>query len=333
MKQVAAEAGVSVMTVSYALRDHPEVSRATRERVKAVAERMGFRPDPMLSALVAYRSELTNPASHGALGMVTPSTISHLQHTAFGRLVIAAARKRAQQLGYTLEMFPLDPALSSARSTEILRSRGIDGLLVAPPASPDTRLALGWEHFSAVSIGRSLASPKLDFVSANQYAAALQVHDELRERGYARIGFVACGGIDSRVQHRFMAGYAAREFELHGRLPLPPLLENTEQKTPLATWLKRYKPDAIISDGIPILSCLEQLGFRVPEEIGVALCVIDDTPHRCSGIRVGFDQIGARAVDFLHMKMLHDEKGVPRNPTGWVISGTWQEGETLRSGR
>src|SRR3954465_73494 len=61
MAAVAKRAGVHVTTVSLALRNHPSLPVATRQRLQALAKEMGYQPDPALSSLVAYRSR-TKPA-------------------------------------------------------------------------------------------------------------------------------------------------------------------------------------------------------------------------------------------------------------------------------
>ena len=53
MKHVAQAAGVSVMTVSLALRHAPSIPVATRERVLAAAEKLGYRRNPLVSVLMA----------------------------------------------------------------------------------------------------------------------------------------------------------------------------------------------------------------------------------------------------------------------------------------
>ena len=55
---VAREAGVSARTVSRVMNDAVNVRPDTRERVRTVAERMGFRPDPSARALKSGRSRL-----------------------------------------------------------------------------------------------------------------------------------------------------------------------------------------------------------------------------------------------------------------------------------
>ena len=53
-KTIAQEAGVSRMTVSMALRDHPRVAPETRKRIKKIAEAQGYTPDPNLTELMRY---------------------------------------------------------------------------------------------------------------------------------------------------------------------------------------------------------------------------------------------------------------------------------------
>ncbi len=55
MAHVAKRAGVHVTTVSLALRNHPSLPEHTKERIRALAAEMGYRPDPSLRALMAYR--------------------------------------------------------------------------------------------------------------------------------------------------------------------------------------------------------------------------------------------------------------------------------------
>jgi len=55
MRQIAERLGLSVMTVSRALRNAPGVAVATHRRVLALARRLHYRPDPALAVLNAYR--------------------------------------------------------------------------------------------------------------------------------------------------------------------------------------------------------------------------------------------------------------------------------------
>src|ERR1700712_5330659 len=55
LRDIAAEVGVSHVTVSLALRGDPRIPAARRQEIAEAAERLGYRPDPMLSSLAAYR--------------------------------------------------------------------------------------------------------------------------------------------------------------------------------------------------------------------------------------------------------------------------------------
>ncbi|MCC5805881.1 MAG: LacI family DNA-binding transcriptional regulator [Opitutales bacterium] len=332
LKDVAREAGVSVMTASYALRNHPATAAATRQRVKAVAEKIGYRPDPVLGALTAYRTRAGGKRLKGVIGVLVDQPPRQWEALAFGAQVMSGLRQRAEELGYTVEYFETGGGMSAKRTTSVLRSRGVRGLIVAAPAAPGACIELGWEHFCAVGIGRSLDSPLLDYVSANQYESGLRIMSELAARGYRRAGFVSPMQVDERIGHRFLAAYFVSQQELYGAPALvPPLLDHANEADAVSRWLRLHKPDAVISDDAVIHSVLRRIGLRVPRDIGVAVTRLMDIETELSGIVPRLTMIGAKSVEFLHAKLLTGDTGVPEERTGSVISGYWHEGATLRS--
>src|SRR3954467_7024054 len=68
---IAKKAGVHVTTVSLALRNHPRLPETTRQRIHALATQMGYRPDPMLRALVSYRGKVMERRNTPTLAYVT----------------------------------------------------------------------------------------------------------------------------------------------------------------------------------------------------------------------------------------------------------------------
>src|SRR5512141_1906466 len=87
LKDIAARAGVSVMTVSKALRDEPDVSAATKTRIKLLAQQMGYVPDSTAQGLRNRTTRL--------FGLVIPS----LANPIFSRVVLAI-QERSFELGY-----------------------------------------------------------------------------------------------------------------------------------------------------------------------------------------------------------------------------------------
>ena len=70
MQQVADRAGVAVSTVSYALKNHPKIPEATRERIQALARRMGYRPDAYVSTLMARLHNKRRQSEQAVLGVL-----------------------------------------------------------------------------------------------------------------------------------------------------------------------------------------------------------------------------------------------------------------------
>ena len=67
LREIAAAAGVSVMTVSLALRGNPRISIATRDRIKRLADELGYHPDPELSRLMNHLR--TSRTARGKIGV------------------------------------------------------------------------------------------------------------------------------------------------------------------------------------------------------------------------------------------------------------------------
>jgi LacI family transcriptional regulator len=120
LKDIAERASVSVMTVSKALRDEPDVSAATKVRIKALAQEMGYVPDSTAQGLRTRTTKL--------FGLVIPSTSDPV----YARIILAI-EERAHDLGYDLM---LTHTLNSIEREEAcvrrLLSRRVDGIFITP---------------------------------------------------------------------------------------------------------------------------------------------------------------------------------------------------------
>lgn len=328
LRQIAAKAGVHYSTVSLALRDHPSIPAATRERVKALARRMNYRPDPVLAALCAYR-ELKSPRRHqGVLAWIDASPERKTMRQIFHSMWTGAAA-RARALGWDLQEFRLaELGLSPKKFSEMLVARGIRGLFVAPLPADGGTLELEWAWFSAVTIGHTLREPRLHRVSPHQVHNVQRLLQILRELGYRRPGLAVSPRLHERTRRHWMAGYLVEQQELRARDRVPPLMKRFEEPRQFAAWLKRYRPDVIVSGKLDrTMQLVEAAGLRVPEDIGVAGTGID---YDAAGIDEGFDQIGRVAVETLVGLMHRQERGVPAVPMHILLEGRWRDGPTLR---
>src|SRR5580700_3893325 len=120
LKDIARQAGVSVMTVSKALRDEPDVSSATKSRLKALAFQMGYVPDSSAQGLRTKTTKL--------FGLVIPS----ITNPVFARIVFAI-EERAHELGYDLLLaHSLNLPEREENCIRRLLSRRVDGLFISP---------------------------------------------------------------------------------------------------------------------------------------------------------------------------------------------------------
>ncbi len=129
IKDIAEAAGISHTAVSLALRNHPKVSAETREKVRKLAEQMGYRPDPLLGALVAYRQGLRPAGFRETIAWVTNySTQDGWRINAYNKY-FEGATERAQQLGYSIdEVWLREPGVSARQVSRVFRARGFVAL-------------------------------------------------------------------------------------------------------------------------------------------------------------------------------------------------------------
>src|SRR5471030_1606379 len=120
LKDIAKQIGVSVMTVSKALRDAPDVSAATKAKIKSLAAQMGYVPDSSAQGLRTKTTKL--------FGLVIPS----ITNPVYARIIFAI-EERAHELGYDVL---LAHSLNKPEREELcirrLLSRRVDGLFISP---------------------------------------------------------------------------------------------------------------------------------------------------------------------------------------------------------
>ena len=120
LKDIARHAGVSVMTVSKVLHDAPDISAATKVRVRQIAQQMGYVPDCNAQTLRTRTSRF--------LGIVIPTISDPL----FSR-VLLAIEERAHELGFEIILAQsLGQEEREQTCIQRLLSRRVDGLFISP---------------------------------------------------------------------------------------------------------------------------------------------------------------------------------------------------------
>ncbi|OJU98403.1 MAG: hypothetical protein BGO12_12485 [Verrucomicrobia bacterium 61-8] len=333
-KDVAKAAGVHSTTVSMVFRNHPSIPEKTRCRVRDIASKLGYTHDPMLSALAAYRTSQRPASYQGALAWLSNSEGGFDWKTSpHFRVYYAAVQRRASSHGYQIADFDIHAAGSSARRVAgILRARNITGVLVCPQPAACTRIEFPWEDFSAVTFGYTLETPKLHTVAASFYRDIRQTMENVRKRGYERIGLVLNLSDDQRFDHYVLASYLVDEFLLRQTISLAPLLENYREKPAvLRKWFQKYRPQVIVAQDWRVLAILRDQGIRVPEDVGFACAGLPLGTNEMTGVVEDSSRMGEVAVDLVVAMIQRGERGVPGKVQRILIEGDWVEGRTLGS--
>ncbi len=181
ISDVARVAGVSIRTVSRVLNKSPKVAAASRERVEATIQQLGFSPSSRARALASGRSSL--------IGVVQDDPNAHVIGVLQRGIVDICAAQ-----GYELVVHPArfsDPDLVRDVENFAMRSR-IDGLIVLPPISEVSSIPIALTRLGVPAIG--IAAIRVPgyagaLISEERAAAAL-LADHLVALGHRRIAVI-----------------------------------------------------------------------------------------------------------------------------------------------
>lgn len=332
---IAEKLGVSHATVSLALRNHPGISKGRRDQVKKTAAEMGYTPDPHLAALAAYRRTRTPAEIRSAIAWINhweqPERLRKLREF---DLYWRGAAEAARRLGYNLDEIRWTPDCPAKRFEQILLARGIRGVLIPPHVGTPDWGGFDWSKFSIVRFGLSVPSPDSHLVTADQLRAVLMAVGKIAEYGYRRIGLVVPADTDRRLGGGFVGGFfsAGKSFNLP---VVSPLLteERVYSESPnqaldrLSRWLKRNRPDALLTTLPGIPGMLRQLKYRIPADIAVAGTAVDVPVD--AGIDQHSEAIGRIAVETLVSQINLNERGEPADPYRVLVESRWRDGASL----
>src|SRR5690554_3069401 len=119
LQDIAEELGLTKVSISKALRDHPDISMETRIRVKETAKRLGYRPNLVARSLTSAKSK--------TIGLIIPK----IAHYFFSR-VVESIYKTAFENGYEVIIgVSLEDEELEKKHIETMLQMRVDGLLVS----------------------------------------------------------------------------------------------------------------------------------------------------------------------------------------------------------
>ena len=298
MRDVAAKAQVSVRTVSRVVNSQGEITEATRQRVVAAIDELGYRPSKVARALVTQHSE--------TLGLIFPDVANP-----FFSEVARAVQHQAQAHGYDVFFYNSDGSWEiELRALRSLADHAVDGIILCPSSglTLDRFRPFADRFRPIVTIVHALTHPHTSAVLTATRAGARMAVDHLLDRGHRVIGLLGGPGSGFNLHSRHL-GYRdallARGLDFRSELVYSgaPVFERGYTST---IDLLQQHPDvtAIFAYNdllaLGALRACRSIGRRVPEDC--AVIGFDDIPladwvsPALTTVRVDIHAMGSQAV-------------------------------------
>lgn len=328
MSDVAAAAGVSRSTVSLALRNSRNIPPTTRSRVYAVAERLGYKTNPLVSALMASLHKRRITQKHTVLAYVTTDP-KDAPWRGYGMFIEMheGASERALEMGYRLEEFGLrTEGMTPRRFSQMLHARGILGLLIAPLPHGERTIELDFTDFAVVGSDMSVASPTIERVSNDHFQSALLAVEHCRVLGYRRIGFAMSHELSERLEKRWLAACQLTRLQSAPADRVEPLLcgESNDIITAIPAWYAKERPDVVITGELN-----PNVAYPLPASVGiVGLSLEEHSLGKLSGIFQDNRRMGAIAIEHLVARLERGDFGTDDRGRLHMVAGQWRDGLT-----
>ena len=276
MKDLAQELGVSIATVSRALRSSPEIGQDMQTKVKELAKLRNYRPNPFAQSL---RKEAPR-----VIGVVVPNLVTH-----YYAAVLDGIEDEARKEGYSvISANTHEDTDAEIRAIDNFINLHVEGIVAC--LSQNTT---DYKHFEEIAdmgiplvfFGRTCLTDRFSSVTANGDEAAFQATQHLIDTGSRRIAFIGGPNHLDMVKRR-KHGYleALRE----NRIPIDRTLVACEKidyqwalETTTRLLQQENRPDAILAFNDIItfaaFTAIKQQGLRIPED--VALIGFTDDVH------------------------------------------------------
>lgn len=273
MKDIARELGISVVTVSKVLRNHPDIGEQTRTRVLKRMKELNYQPN------LAARSLSTGHTM--SIGLVVPD----LLHPFFARIAaVVSAELRKQSYGLVISSSEEDPDLER-KEIEQLIARQVDVLLIASAQrGVESFRYIERQKVPYVLMDRSFARLKANFVGIDDQAAGALATGHLIEQGCLRIAHIRGPKVSTAIGrlegYRQALAAAKRKPLAEHIVSLGSSGDHRGEPGGYACAKKllagKNRPDGIFCFNDPsalgTMRAILEAGLRIPEDIAVVGC-------------------------------------------------------------
>ena len=317
LKNLAKELKVSISTVSKALRDSPEISTETIEKVKDLAKKYNYRPNKIALSLKSNRT-LT-------IGVIIPDILNR-----FYSKVLNGIHDSADRYGYdVITINTKESILKEIDSLQILSSGTVDGVIIA--MSEETLNKNNYSHLKEftmketpiVMFDRVTDKINCDKVIIDDFDAIYNEVKSLKDLGRKKIGFISTIN-DLNVGKYRANGYRKASFDFFGKFDKNLILrisKNHDKHIEIEKFIKKNKPDALISAdiicGVISINIARNLNIDVPKELSVVgfgdKTISEYSTPKLTTIYQHGTEIGNRSVELLVDRMNSKWFGLNKN--------------------
>jgi DNA-binding LacI/PurR family transcriptional regulator len=300
IKDVAAQAGVAISTVSHALNRTAPVSDKTRRRVEQAAKKLKYKPSSLGRSLVSRRTN--------TMCLVIADPAKGFVHSPVLNWINGIYEATATE-GYNI-LLNIDKC--DRGYVELVETKAVDGLILTSPRVDDKEyLEIARRRFPFVLMGRSDSPIRMNSVDIDNFSAVYMATKYLLELGHRTIGFIAPGAPQFIYSQDRICGFkqATSEYECFRNDLVVYSNLYPEAGASAAEELLRVAPDltAIFAGDdviIPgIYSLLSSKGFRIPDDVSVMgfgdLSYASSVYPQASSVHVPFYSIGVEAGKLL----------------------------------
>lgn len=310
LKELARLLHLAPSTVSRALKGHPDISKATQERVIALARQLQYRPNPMAAGLRNHR--------FGLICVIVPLLTNY-----FYASVVHGIMEHVYAKKYKVVVFEsLEDNQREAAICFSLHKAGIDGLLVCPAKTTEDPVhfeMLKKEALPLVFFDRILGSIDTDRVIGDNYSGAYLAVSHLIEKGCRNIAHLAINQKWLWAQKR-QIGYVQALLEHHLPVNRQLIVEYRDLNQIEAIVNRLYEQHHIdglfaVEDvgAVEALTALRRAGRCIPKEVAICGYGNDPVSSATYPALTTVDgcgrQIGQVAAEFLIRRIEEENKG------------------------
>jgi LacI family transcriptional regulator len=335
LRTLAKSLGLSRTTISDALRGSPRVRRETIDRVLKAANEAGYHRNPLTGAVMSLLRRSSGQEFRGviaALEIVPSDRPDHAER--YSDAMMKGIVKRAGELGFKVEKFEIKPdGIRLERLDTILHTRGIQALVILPAIGFPDFSALDWSRYTGVYIDYFIDQPPLHCVCSDHYRSMVALLQRLHQLGYRKPGLFIDIQLDERLQFRWEGAFVALQKYLPEITEVPPLRLESPRRQEFCDWFQKHQPDVVVGHEYQAMSWMRELGAKIPETHGFVCLNSLRAPKECASLDLQTAELGERAIELATAQLLHNEMGIPRQPSLTTIPALWVDGPTVRDTR